>query len=71
MSSPGKLELYHLAVDGSESENLVLQHLDQFFCIHRVVEQTMAGESRQLSATRGAELGSEDLEVLRSLGYVD
>jgi arylsulfatase A-like enzyme len=65
----GQAELYHLAEDPMEEQDLAAQRMDIVDELRAKLEAWDAGEER--AEQSGEALTEDDLEALRSLGYID
>ena len=63
-------EVYNLRADPDETRNLAFEQLDTSLCLATLLRQELSESRRALSAGEVPELSSDDMEALRSLGYV-
>ena len=63
-------ELYNLSADPAETKNLVSEQLDTSLCLATLLRQELNESRQSLAVGEVPNLSSDDVEALRSLGYV-
>lgn len=63
-------EVYNLRADPAETKNLASEQLDTSLCLATLLRQELSESRKALSAGEVPALSRDDMEALRSLGYV-
>ena len=63
-------EVYNLSADPGETKNLVTEQTDTSLCLATLLRHELNESRPVLSAGEVPELSSDDMDALRSLGYV-
>ena len=66
----GPSELYDLVSDPAEAENRYLDDLETALCLRALLQYQLDRPSLGATAAEGLSLDADDLETLRSLGYI-
>ena len=71
LNEQGLDELYDLSIDPQEQSNVLRSHVDIYEALRRVHLVWKSTRARKTGFSKPAKLSVEQLEVLRSLGYVE